>query len=665
VKHLPFTASLLVSVVLPGCTVNLSQSESADIVKNQCTQDSECKDGACWFGACVAHEGALSTVLLELTPPASQPTAGIGGLTFHQIQSGLARSNEQNDINLDGVHTVHGYIASECSFEVTVTAEEQSYGLSAATHVTHTSTLSTGSDTTVPGACGTKLTLSGPTQEFVVDLPPGAFDVYVKPTTGATSGDGGAAPCDAVPQFFSGLVRAGETGVSCYPLKLGPTRKLDVRIPWPESAPPLVGWTVDILHPLTGQVLSQVSAPLQGAPALVDGGYFYSHLVTYVPVVADGTTTPGQELLRLSPPTPDAGPVVLLSLVGPLATSAAVTAGPQKAVLPPIGPFPALVHLNGWVWKAQSSGEAETPVPSTVSFTSTDLDMLQNGIFTSFSTTKVVGDDGRLFVDLLPGAYLARAVPTSSASNANLAEQEWSFPVAASEDGSSQGGRTLLVANAATITGQAKSGLGTAIGAAPVQAVAASVGMRRCDVTDAGPCTAQQLDVLGNALGEAAFVPRTASGVTASTGKFTVPGVDCGGCTMDTAASFDVVVRPTDGTRLPWVLRTGVSVGASVDLDQLQGSLPIIQRGKVQVPVKGAEPLVVPGTLIRAYVIRDATGAPILDPTGLQSCSTGTYTGATSGTRCIGSALQVAETRADSDGKYELVLPSSLDSTSR
>jgi hypothetical protein len=82
----------------------------------------------------------------------------------------------------------------------------------------------------------------------------------------------------------------------------------------------------------------------------------------------------------------------------------------------------------------------------------------------------------------------------------------------------------------------------------------------------------------------------------------------------------------------------------------------------VEIPTE-AEPVRVPNALIRAYVLRDALGEPVLDPDGVPTCSTsGGSFGLGKQTRCIRSTLQVAETRCADDGSYELVLPSTLES---
>src|SRR5262249_42445968 len=141
-------------------------------------------------------------------------------------------------------------------------------------------------------------------------------------------------------------------------------------------------------------------------------------------------------------------------------------------------------------------------------------------------------------------------------------------------------------------------------------------------------------------LAEDAFVPRTQAAVTKSDGNFSLSDVDCGGCAPDAPhALFDLAVQPPDGARLPWFLEPGLSVSAMQDVGILKATLPIVQRGTVQLPIMGQEPTPVPATLIRAFLLRDATGAPVSDPEGMPNCSSGTYSGTANPTRCIRSVL--------------------------
>jgi hypothetical protein len=134
--------------------------------------------------------------------------------------------------------------------------------------------------------------------------------------------------------------------------------------------------------------------------------------------------------------------------------------------------------------------------------------------------------------------------------------------------------------------------------------------------------------------------------------------VDCGGCTPGTGALFDLSVRPLDGTGFPWLVKESVTVAGDVDFAGLTLPLPIIERGLVDVPQgSAAEPVPVAGALIRAYVVRDDKGNYVEDPDSLPSCTT-----APSGAPgpCNRSVIQIAETRAASDGTFQLALPSAL-----
>jgi hypothetical protein len=137
--------------------------------------------------------------------------------------------------------------------------------------------------------------------------------------------------------------------------------------------------------------------------------------------------------------------------------------------------------------------------------------------------------------------------------------------------------------------------------------------------------------------------------------------VDCGGCGAGAPAYFDFSARTQDGSRFPWLVRTGVAVESDLDMGQLALPLPIVQQGVVDIPNGPAEkPTPVAGALITAYVLRNDLGAYVQDPTGIKSC-TSVESKPQPGARCIRAVLQVAETSAANDGSFELVLPSSIE----
>jgi hypothetical protein len=613
--------------------------------------------------------------LFELIPPTSTPT--IGGARFLQMEKELSRSSEQHELNLPIVSTVHGYFSSKCQFEATLTPEQQSYGLSASSFVVRTAPVVSSSRSSCPQ--GRPEALVTDAQELAVNVPQGTYSVYLRPVSGvAAAADAGAGTCDAIPAAL--LPIEVKPGISpCVTLALPAPQKLDVQIPWPEAAPKLDGWTVDIVHPTTGQLLSR-SARLGKTLAPIDSGRGYQLSVDYSPLPLAGAANSRQELFRLSPPPlaanskPGAspqGPVIQLGLAALVASSPVDQKGVQKALVPALGPFPRTVRVASSVFDdvdfSDASVQRETPVPGTLTFTATKLDALPDGVFASFTSTAVVGDDGQVVVDLLPGKYRVRIVPSfDPVSDRHFAAQETIWSVGAS-DAATQAGRVIRVKRASSIVGRAVSVLGGTIDGAAVQALPGSVGTRQCTDPQDSTCTSQPVGVLERALAEAGFVPRSAAAVTHGGGKFTVQDIDCGDCDSS-GAIFDVTVQPADGSRLPWAIRPGIVVASSApyDLQDVQTPLPIIQRGTVQVPQAAPNPPIpVPGTLISAYLLRDASGAPIFDPTGLPSCATGTYTGTEGSSQCIRSALQVAETRADAQGNYELVLPASIDAVAR
>ena len=160
------------ALLLPvACSVNLAKESDGEVSSNQCNTDADCGTGACSSGLCVAHQGALSTLLLEITPPTTAP--GVGGVRFLQLKEDSARSNQDYEIDSSPVSTVHGFVSTTkaCSpgagstlpVAVTLTPEEQSYGLPTVSYVAQTEL------TAVSTACQ-KLLNSDGTVRFAPDV---------------------------------------------------------------------------------------------------------------------------------------------------------------------------------------------------------------------------------------------------------------------------------------------------------------------------------------------------------------------------------------------------------------------------------------------------------------------------------------------------------------
>ena len=123
--------------------------------------------------------------------------------------------------------------------------------------------------------------------------------------------------------------------------------------------------------------------------------------------------SPGEsssELIRLSPPEGQVGPVIQLVLSG------ALTFDTTEATIPSLAQLPAPVRIESWLWQKATLERdgVEEPTAATVTLTATRLEGIEQGIFASYSTTADVAEDGKLSALVLPGTYRARVVPRSA-----------------------------------------------------------------------------------------------------------------------------------------------------------------------------------------------------------------------------------------------------------
>lgn len=678
------TLAASLGLMVAACSVDLVGTASEEPKVNACVHDGECRGGRCRLGACVAPEGDFDTVLLEVTPPAD--AEGLGGARFLKTLRGNSRTRTGVKLNLTKLADVRGFVKAYDSealascldgadatlpVRVTLTPREQILGLPAASHVATTRLVTGLAD---DDACVGQVSPAEAVHEFALTVPAGDYDVYVQPLMEAdpSAADGG---CELAPYVSRSVsIPVGEV---CLPLSPPKPQTLSLVIDWPaEAAETLDQWTVDLVHPITGHRLSARRVLDKPTPVTVDSKDVLRYELDKLPfslVSGDDYSQKGEELVRLTPPEPTAGPVIQL-VRGVL--QAGETA--NQAVLPPLQPFPAPVKLESWVWQEQGD---EVPVAATVTLTATALQGVPSGIFPSFSAEAEVGDDGRLSTLVLPGEYRARVVPTrfQGADGEALSATEQSLSVrCARKPGEPdqcaprdphdpvtvQAGRVLLVPPAATLSGRVRfpASIGSGV-TANVVAAASQRRARACkpeSAPDAG-CSRAPVDVLETSLGEDAFLPRTVNTSIDSRGRFALEGMDCGGCKEGEGSLFDVTVRPADGSRMPWLVRSGVEVGVDRDLGDIEAPLPILQQGALQLVSDRGDPIAVPAALIRAYIFRDQQGDYVADPESFPSCAARDVM---PGERCIRSVLQIAETRVEEDGSFELALPAHIDMAS-
>jgi hypothetical protein len=130
----------------------------------------------------------------------------------------------------------------------------------------------------------------------------------------------------------------------------------------------------------------------------------------------------------------------------------------------------------------------------------------------------------------------------------------------------------------------------------------------------------------------AAFIPRASAGGVGGNGEFALKA-DPG--------TFDITVRPNTDTGFPWLVMPNFPVTSiSAGLGRLGTPLPVSYRGTVTVP--GADgPTPVPSAVVRAYIYLKGSDY-------------------TADSENADSVLQIAETRAGTDGAFNLLVPAEL-----
>ncbi len=575
----------------------------------------------CVAGACVAEEGQFSTVMFEITAPAS--ATEFSGVRFLKTETGLALGGDPDlKLELDVVSTVKGTVAptrgshqDKCSLDyqggatvpvkLTLTPSERLLGLPTQAYTANAEKV-------------------GSEFSFQLKVPAGEYDVYVEPdqdlVTKGNKGASGAAgpsssdPCTVVPQLFKAVTI--EAGAVELPLVSPPPSQLIVEIEWssPGTSVPsenalesLDGWTVDVMDPATGRVLS---APALVRATLKDGkpnpesqcpadpkAPFCAN-VEYAPVVGEGTAA-GKELVRLRPPEDVLAPTIVLER----ATLDAFSVG--EGVIDQLDGVPQAVSIVGSF--VETSAGKLVKGKTTLKFVAKKLGFLNSGTLFAFEQS-TEADDGAFSVDLLPGEYDVYIVPPPGSG---LAQTVRTLEVG--KQPVQQKGKTLTVEGASDLAGTALSPTGSPLKGAPVHAIPSPV----------------DIEPLLVAAGTAPLKPQAVTAVVGSDGSFIL---------QSDPGTFDLSIRPESQSGYAWLVRPNVAVNNPLhELGELGLPLPVVYKGKVSVPGN----VVVPGALIRAYVFMTDQGYAD-DPEDAQS------------------VLQVAEARAEADGSFTLLLPAKL-----
>jgi hypothetical protein len=623
------------TVLTAACSVDDLEAYSATAGANGCENDTQCDGQLCdaRFGACVARRGELDGVLMEIAPPTS--VRGYGGFRFFQDRTDLSRSSQDLDVVVPVVTHVIGQLATTdpavlatCPFagqttlpaRVTFTPTEQVLGLNVVAYQ--------GSTVVADGE-----------HSFEVALPEGEYDVYIEPLL--DTGEDTAIPsedCVLVPQLSRGIVVTGDrvelTFNQATPLPL------DVTVVAVEG---FQDWIVDLIHPVTGQVLS-TREPLELSGDATD----YRASIHYSLVTGADYAPSGQELVRLTPPQGVQAPVVLMSRAGLEVFT------PGQARIENLEPFGGFRDFE--VSVVEKGGDE--PVLGTVTFSATRLLGVAEGVFTSLEVTAEIDAEGGARARLLPGEYRVRTTPVPY-SGYSASQTTLTVSSSSSEAQRVEVPTAVELRGRLGLPGGVESLVGTEVFVDPT-----ALG-DDCDASDAVSCGQRFDPVLSRALAQDPFLPRQAVGLVDEDGRFAIEEVDCGACEAEHGVMFDVSLRPPQSSRLPWFVKTPVAVAGDLDLGVLSMGYPVIHQGQVRVTdatCPSPESCVLPGALVSAYVLIDDAGEVVTDPAALRRCTTiVSDVESLAATRCARAALKVAETRADDIGRFELLLPSALE----
>lgn len=608
-----------------GCSVASVDGDDSGPVLNACQADTQCAEGVCRNGICQVESTTLPAVLLEITPPAMSGEAS--GLPFLQTLNVADWGTETVELNLEAVvlrnaaephpeRGCTGFAADQGSFpaQVTFTPTERSLGLGAAR-------FSAGS------------VISGSTHWATVRLPPGTYDVYMEPrlddaTVAAT------ADCPVVPQLWRN--QKFESGAFDRWWDFQNPKRLDLRVAVPGVGQNLTGWVVDLVEPVNGRVISNQVALSPGV--LGTDGVEYSAGLLYAPVIDENGASEGRELVRLRPPQGQTGLTIFMERAGlELFTAGQAKVDAQK--LPS-----TVVTVGGQLEVVGDPNAAAYPVGGVVTIVATSIENLGEGILASFRQQLRVDGSGRFEVQLLPGSYRVHVQPDNATATQGVCGEagprygavtvDWQVGA----DRAVQHGRTIQLPETVGVTGEVLTPDGQPLVGATVQ-VTPSTCAGQSSVWDSlvapAPAPSPSEDISYSQV----TAPRAMNSLSCENGSFTVPAEP---------GVVDLSVRPRASSGLPWLVWPNLAVTPPTEQssplvlpEPLQLPLPLVRSGVVMLSDGTGEPKRLGNASVRAYVFMDRSGMT-----------------ATPGPDSW--VLQVGETRADSEGNFELLLPSSV-----
>ncbi len=604
------SGALALLLAQAGCTVSAVSAGDDLRPSNACSNDSNCSNAACVQGVCQALNGQLESLLISASPPSDSP---FPHLTFVTSLADVSTAEGERDIVLPGPTNIIGsFMLPKGACYPGFVSDDPNNSIGPADD-----------GKTLPVTVTFALTqrlLGLPQQLYVastvvrnkkggytfdVQVPGGDYDVYLVPPPKQEG-------CPVPPQLYRGVPVKGNPSLSTF--SLSGISQLRLAIRWPKTSASLTGWIVDIIEPLGGNPISTQVVLADPLPGEMSPTVEYPATLSYSTVVQPEGSPPAAvpeaalNLLRLRPPAGLVAPSIFLarSALGLLADPATLV------VLERFTRVPSSVKVEGRMEQLDGG----VPVGGYVKLTSKEIYGIDSGVFAAYQTTVQVDVDGAVHVELPPGKYVVQAVPPSvgegSVPGSTLAalETTWDIP----GDLSPQYGKVLELVPTAALSGQSQ------FPGSQVQVVPS-------------PETILPFD---EAFGAEQLAVRATTALVDDAGRFVVradPG------------RFDLSIRAPESSGFGWFVRPGVVVTAgeaSQDLGRVALPKPSLLYGAVGLD-PGGEASLLKSAVIRAYAYLDKRLAYTRDPAAAVA------------------VVQVAETRADENGAYQLLLPSHID----
>lgn len=611
--------------VLPQVLAALGCSTNADLAapspvrtsQNSCSLDSECGAGVCVRsgegapGECRATENRFTRGLFEVSFPANATDSA--GVRFFLPDQAIPGQPGTFDLEAAGVVKISGrvrpellgQVTEEClrAFEDPVTGEGYMRGPDGSIPVRVSLTpverfLGLNTQTYSAKTMDTKAAPVG--HEFALLVPKGEYDVYVQPYKSTTPG------C-VVPPVNLRRIFSGDTVLS---VTLSPPEALALSVRYApagcevSTCGSLDGWAVEVIDSESGRVLSN-KVPLVDARSTLVGATRAYAVDLYISTSNVPAVPSGSELLRLAPPDGVEAPVLYMERSG-----IELFQKGQGVFDVPVQ-LSSAVTVQGLVEGVGVGGAATLETQASLTFVAKELLGFSSGMLAAFSRTVDTDAQGRFSAELLPGSYTVRAVPKPESGFA-ATELNWSV----SDAPKMQTGKAIELEPKVTIQGEVLDLSGGGAVGMPVQVVP-SPAMR-------------QLTSLERLLGTEQVAPRGGTQTLDAAGQFALP-TDPG--------KYDISIRPPESSRWAWLVRPRLDVmQPGLDLERMTLPLPVAFEGDVRAGAAG----LVPGALVRAYLYLDAEGRYVDVPAKATS------------------VVQVAESRADAVGHFNLLVPAQL-----